>query len=45
MLLRHLLEIPTCMTGGMVGILFKGATRHALSSLVSAFGLRAMIYS
>ncbi len=35
MLRQHLLEIPPRVTGGMVGNLFWGATRHDLPSLVS----------
>jgi hypothetical protein len=37
MLLQHLLEIPTRVTGGMLSHLFWGARDHDLSSLVSPF--------
>jgi len=37
MLLQHLLEIPTRMTGGVLSNLLRGATRNDLSSLVAPF--------
>ena len=37
MLLQHLIEIPTRVTGGMFSNLFWGARHHDLPSLVSPF--------
>jgi hypothetical protein len=37
MLRQHLLEIPTCVTGWMIGHLFWGARHHDLTALVAAF--------
>ncbi len=37
MLLQHLLEVPTRVTGGMVRHLLWGAAHHDLTTLVAAF--------
>ena len=38
MLLQHLLEIPTRMTGGMLSHLFWGSRHHDFSALIAPIG-------